>query len=108
MGWKFFQEKHITATTITPVNPYDTFLFIEASTKYNGNQDPCTWSGDNSVSVSFEKDGVSKITDLFDCYTDYDEGYIRFYFPVYGTGGSNYQLLLPNDKSIALDGLLQQ
>jgi len=98
---------NIVASSILPESPYDTWIVIEASTKYSGNKDACDWVQDRTVKLEQIRNGQKIELNCFSCASDYSEGYVRFYFAGYKTGSSEYVLILPSGKEVPLVGLIQ-
>jgi hypothetical protein len=96
----------IVATSIMPMSPYDTWIMLEASTKYSGNKDICSWLKGKSVKLGSIRNSQPIEMNYFDCASDYEEGFVRIYFPGYKTGMTDVVLHLSSGKEVPLESLI--
>jgi hypothetical protein len=92
---------------ITTKAPYNTWIVIKAKIEYSDKHFPCKWTGDDRVTLEYLKGGEKEEKGWTMCQGDKDENWVRFFFPSYTEGVTDYVIILPDGTSISLDKLVK-
>ena len=90
---------------LTNKTPYDSWIAIKVITKNSDAKSVCNWKGDDEVKLEYVKDGkkVEIVSDM--CEASKVDDWVRFFFQTNKEGVMNYEIILPGEIRVPLEGL---